>query len=119
MARSNSRPDDVVAEIHKLAGSGKKVVFVSGNFNTVHPGHLRLLRFAAECGDFLVVGVSDNSAAGALLPVEFRLDGIRAIGIVDFAFVLPRPPELIIRKLKPAIVVKGKEHETKFNPEQL
>ena len=52
-----------VAEIQKLAGVGKRIVFVSGNFNTVHPGHLRLLRFAAECGDFLVVGVAVASFA--------------------------------------------------------
>ena len=42
----------IVAEIQKLADVGKRIVFVSGNFNTLHPGHLRLLRFAAECGDF-------------------------------------------------------------------
>ena len=41
------------------AARGQRVVFVSGNFNIVHPGHLRLLRFAKECGDYLVVGVHD------------------------------------------------------------
>jgi len=38
----------------------KRIIFVSGNFNIIHPGHLRLLRFAKECGDYLVVGVLDN-----------------------------------------------------------
>ena len=73
-----SQNQQVVAEIQKLVGVGKQVVFVSGNFNTVHPGHLRLLRFASECGDFLVVGVSNNNAASALVPEELRLDGVRA-----------------------------------------
>ena len=40
-----------------MAQPGKRVVFVSGSFNIVHPGHLRLLNFAADCGDLLVVGV--------------------------------------------------------------
>lgn len=108
----------VVAEILGLAGDGRRVVFVSGNFNTLHPGHLRLLRFASECGDFLVVGVNDNHADGAMLGEDMRLDGVRSIGFVDFAFVLSGPPEVLIRQLQPAVVVKGKEHERQFNPEQ-
>jgi rfaE bifunctional protein kinase chain/domain len=108
----------IVAEIQQQAGIGKRIVFVSGNFNTVHPGHLRLLRFAAECGDFLVVGVTNNHANGALVPEELRLDGIRAISFVDYVFTLNTPPEMLVRELKPAVVVKGKEHEAHFNPEQ-
>lgn len=107
----------IVAEIQKRAGTDKRIVFVSGNFNTVHPGHLRLLRFASECGDYLVVGINDNHA-GSLVDEELRLDGVRSIGIVDFAFILHTPPETFIRQLMPSIVVKGKEHEAYFNPEQ-
>ncbi len=118
MSGAPSQNQQIVAEIQKRAGGGKRIVFVSGNFNTVHPGHLRLLRFAAECGDFLVVGVADNHAVGALVPEELRLDGIRAISFVDYAFTLNTPLEVLIRQLKPQVVVKGKEHEVHFNPEQ-
>ena len=34
-----------------------KIVFVSGIFNVLHPGHLRLLDFASGQGNFLIVGV--------------------------------------------------------------
>lgn len=95
-----------------------RVVFVSGNFNVVHPGHLRLLRFAAECGNFLVVGVHDQSFAGATLPEGMRLEGVRAISLVNHAFTLRDPPEKFIAELKPAVVVKGKEFEDRNNPEQ-
>ena len=37
-------------EIRRQSTGHRKLVFVSGNFNIVHPGHLRLMRFAAECG---------------------------------------------------------------------
>ena len=37
-----------------------KIVFVSGQFNIIHPGHLRLLRFAKECGDKLVVAINSD-----------------------------------------------------------
>jgi len=106
------------AEIKLLIGEGKRAAFVSGNFNVVHPGHLSLLNFAAECADFLVVGVNPDSSPGTLLPQHLRLEGIRAIGCVDAALLLPGPVEEMIACLKPDIVVKGKEHEQHFNPEQ-
>ncbi|RXZ34071.1 ADP-heptose synthase [Oxalobacteraceae bacterium CAVE-383] len=108
----------VITDIKNVAANGKRVVFVAGNFNTVHPGHLRLLRFAAECGDCLVVGVTDDQAPGVMLPRQLRLDGIKAIGFVDFAFELHISVEALIADLKPAVVVKGDEHESRFNPEQ-
>ena len=46
-----------ILEYVKTDARGKRIVFVSGNFNIIHPGHLRLLRFAKECGDYLVVGI--------------------------------------------------------------
>lgn len=110
--------DQIISQIQENAGQGSHVVFVSGNFNIVHPGHLRLLRFAAECGDFLVVGVNDSTSDGATLPEDMRLDGVKAISFVNYAFTLREPPEQFIAKLKPAIVVMGKEHEYCFNPER-
>jgi rfaE bifunctional protein kinase chain/domain len=107
----------MVADILARA-AGKRLVFVSGNFNIVHPGHLRLLRFAKECGEFLAVGVSPQSAPEVHMPEDLRLEAVRAIGFVDHAFVLESSPEQLIRELHPAVVVKGREHETKDNPEK-
>lgn len=110
--------ESIVSGILAQAGDADKIVFVSGNFNVIHPGHLRLLNFAAECGDYLVVGVTKDSAPGTFIPELLRLEGVSAIGAVDSAFLLPVPPEEFIAGLKPDLVVKGKEHETHFNPEQ-
>ncbi len=96
----------------------KKLVFVSGNFNIIHPGHLRLLRFAAECGNALIVGVHGNKTDGnTLLDEKSRLEGVKSITWVDFAFIMRDSPENFIKELKPLIVVKGKEHEEAYNPE--
>lgn len=94
-------------------------VFVSGNFNIVHPGHLRLLKFARESGQKLVVGViSDKLAENrSLLPQELRLEGVRATNYVDESFILDIPVTEYIKSNKPDIVVKGKEYENRFNPE--
>ena len=99
--------------------AGKNIVFVSGTFNIVHPGHLRLLRFAAECGDLLVVGVlSDRLASGPQLQETMRLDGVDAISLVSHAFPLDDAPADFISELQPSVVVKGNEHENANNPEQ-
>lgn len=96
-----------------------KTIFVSGLFNVLHPGHLRLLRFAKECGDRLIVAVnSDRMAAGsAHVPEHLRLESIQSISWVDEAFVTDGPVTALIAKLRPSIVVKGREHEKGFNPE--
>ena len=118
MSNEVSQNRQIVAEIQKMAGVNKRIVFVSGNFNTLHPGHLRLLQFASECGDFLVVGVNNNDTEGVMVQEELRLDGVRIISFVDYAFILNAPLKVFIQQLKPQVVVRGKEHEGHFNAEQ-
>ncbi len=107
------------AAVRRLAPEGAAIVFVSGNFNVLHPGHLRLLRFAKECGDFLVVGVTSNRLAGsaAMLDEKDRLEAVKANTWVNHAFILDQAPEHFVGELQPEVVVKGREHEERFNPE--
>jgi len=96
-----------------------KTVFVSGSFNVLHPGHLRLLRFAKECGDRLIVGVQSDRLAGNAAHVHecLRLEGLDSIAWVDEAFIYDEPLTDLITRLRPGVIVKGKEHEQRFNPE--
>lgn len=98
----------------------QKVVLVSGNFNILHPGHMRLLRFARECGEKLVVAVYSDRVAGkaAHIPEHLRLEGVKSNSWVDEALLIDESIEKVIFRLKPHIVVKGKEHESAYNPEQ-
>lgn len=114
---SNTQNLEIIKTIRKKAGDSKRIVFVSGNFNTFHPGHLRLLRFASDCGDFLVVGINDNDANGALVEEELRLEAVQSISFINYAFILHTSPEQFISELKPMAVIKGKEHESFPNPE--
>jgi rfaE bifunctional protein kinase chain/domain len=97
----------------------KNIVFVSGHFNVLHPGHLRLLRFAKECGGRLVVAVESDRVAGgaAHVPERLRLEGVQSNAWVDEAFIADEPITSVITRLRPDIVVKGKEHESRVNPE--
>jgi len=94
-------------------------VLVCGNFNVLHPGHLRLLRFAKEQGDNLIVGVQSDKVAGAsaYVPEQLRLEGIKSNNLVSDAFIIDETVPQVIKRLRPDIVVKGKEHESLDNPE--
>ena len=96
-----------------------KTVFVSGSFNVLHPGHLRLLRFAKESGDRLIVAVQSDRLAGNVAHVHehLRLEGVQSIAWVDEAFIFDIPLTALITDLQPDVVVKGKEHELRYNPE--
>jgi rfaE bifunctional protein kinase chain/domain len=109
---------DTVAAILEKARDAHRVVFVSGNFNVVHPGHLRLLSFAKDCGDFLVVGVVEDGDGKIHVPEHLRLEAVQAISLVNYAFILRHAPEKLIAMLKPAVVVKGKDREAGVNPER-
>jgi rfaE bifunctional protein kinase chain/domain len=102
------------------AGAGsKRLVFVSGNFNIVHPGHVRLLNFARSCGDALVVGLHADGEEGVALAHELRLESLTSMSSVDHVVTL-RQADLtrFIGALKPYAVVKGKEHEASVNIER-
>lgn len=108
---------EIVSSLRRKHPKGTKFVFVSGNFNVVHPGHLRLFDFAAGCGDVLVVGLHRQGHGNTALPEELRLESVRSVSGIDHAFILPTDPEEFIRDLQPDVVVKGKEHESRYNPE--
>ncbi len=94
-----------------------KKVFVSGDFNILHPGHLRLLKFAKESGDYLVVGVNSDKLSEKEITEDIRLESIKATSYVDEAFVMRESSLEWIKKYKPDIVVKGKEHQSQKNLE--
>ena len=94
------------------------MAFVSGKFNVLHPGHVRLLRFAKEISDFLVVGIlGENSISDIYLSDDDRLLAVLAVSWVDHAFILHTNPVEAVKIIKPNFVVKGREHEKRLNPE--
>ncbi|NOQ29634.1 MAG: adenylyltransferase/cytidyltransferase family protein [Helicobacteraceae bacterium] len=93
-------------------------VFVSGDFNILHPGHLRFLKFAKDSGNYLIVGVnSDRLSSNKGISQDVRLEFIKATSYVDEAFILDIPAVYYIKKYEPDIVVKGKEYENHYNKE--
>jgi len=102
-----------------IAKKKSTIVFISGFFNVLHPGHLRLIDFASSQGDILVVGILGDKLAQNMTNSTFeRISIISELKKVDIPLILDEPPEVFIKKLKPDFIVKGKEYENQFNPEQ-
>ena len=97
-----------------------KTVFISGNFNILHPGHLRLFRFSKEIADKLIVGVFSDKLAGlnSLVSEDLRLESVQSNSFVDDSFIINESLENAILKLRPDFILKGKEHENNFNIEE-
>jgi rfaE bifunctional protein kinase chain/domain len=99
----------------------KKVekVLISGNFNILHPGHLRLFVFAKELGNHLTVLVNSDNIAGSDAYVNeiYRLEALKSISYIDNAYIIKKNIKEEIKKYKPDLIIKGKEHENKYNEE--
>jgi rfaE bifunctional protein kinase chain/domain len=96
----------------------KKLVFVHGDFNILHAGHFRLFEFAASCGDELIVGVHCNGMGNTIVDEKLRLEALKSIEKVNNVFIMHERVEIYIERLKPSVVVKGKEYENIHNPEK-
>lgn len=113
--------DEALKKIELLKRQGKRIVFTNGCFDLVHAGHISSFKQARSMGDVLIVGVnSDNSIRrikGALRPIvtlENRIALLTELSCVDM--VIPfedDTPQVLIEKIKPDIMVKGKDWEGK------
>jgi rfaE bifunctional protein kinase chain/domain len=109
---------EAVASIRAAVGVARRIAFVSGNFNIVHPGHLRLLKFAREQSDFLVVGIYPDGNPGVTMPADMRAEGVSALSHVDCVVRIEGSPIEFIEALRPDIVVKGSEYAGRYNAEE-
>ena len=78
---------------------------------------MRLLRYAKELGGRLVVGLNSDRIGGKAVhvPEELRMESIRSNSWVDEVLVIDEPLNLLLDRLRPEIVVKGKEYEELYN----
>ena len=99
--------------------NAEKTVFISGNFNVLHAGHIRLFAYAKRFADKLIVGVNGDEKAGnaAYVKEGLRLEAVKTNSWVDQAMLVKSSLEEVIRELKPQFIVKGKEFENQDNPE--
>tara|TARA_R110001606_G_scaffold45770_4_gene118366 strand:+ start:11854 stop:12291 length:438 start_codon:yes stop_codon:yes gene_type:complete len=103
--------------------NNSKIVLVTGTFNIMHPGHVRLLEFCSDFGK-VVVGINSdkylNSKYGKdkTITLADRVFVLKSCKYVDsvVAFSEDEPTNLI-KKIKPDFYVKGPDYKNKVIPE--
>lgn len=104
-------------DLKKIQNESKKIVLCHGVFDLLHVGHLRYLKEAKKLGQILVVSVTSdkyvNKGPGRpRFNLNIRMEAITSIDVVDFVLKSDSPtPEKIIRNLKPAFYVKGRDYK--------
>ena len=96
-------------------------VFISGAFNTVHAGHIRLFMFAKKIASRLVVAVYDDEISGSKVSqgVDDRKMSLEAVTLIDEVVVLKGRLVDCINVIKPDFIVKGAEHQRLANQEEI
>jgi rfaE bifunctional protein nucleotidyltransferase chain/domain len=112
--------DELILHRGEWKRNGKRVVFASGCFDLLHPGHIRLIEQARANGDVLIVGiVSDETTSehqsAASVPAQRpitsaaeRAEVVAALAAVDYAVELNTATErTLLAQFAPDVVVKG------------
>jgi rfaE bifunctional protein nucleotidyltransferase chain/domain len=112
--------DELILRRAEWKRNGKRVVFASGAFDLLHPGHVRLIEQARSHGDILVVGIRSEanphdrrgSKPGLpglpITPSAERAEVVAALAAVDFAVEFdPNSSPPFAARLAPDVIVQG------------
>src|ERR1700682_5383705 len=104
---------------NSLSKKSKKVVMVSGGFDPVHIGHVRLFEEAKKLGDELVVVINNDNwlklkKGYAFMPEHERKEIIKEFGAVDRVILSSHKKNTKdisiskdLRSIRPHIFAKG------------
>ncbi len=114
-----------VVKLLKLIGKyprRKKVVMCHGNFDVVHPGHVRHLLYGKSKGDILVVSITADKFIKKgiyrpFVPENLRALNLAAFQMVDYVIIdNNEKPLQNLSKLKPDFFAKGFEYKSSGLP---
>jgi D-beta-D-heptose 7-phosphate kinase/D-beta-D-heptose 1-phosphate adenosyltransferase len=106
---------------------GRQIVLTNGCFDLLHPGHIAVLRAAAELGDTLVVAVNSDASVRRLKGVDRpvmclddRLTLLQSLRWVDIVVPFEQDTaEKPIETLHPSFYVKGADYEAEIEASPL
>ncbi|MAV81876.1 MAG: hypothetical protein CMI90_00250 [Pelagibacteraceae bacterium] len=94
------------------------ISFISGNFQIIHSGHLRLFKFARQFSDKLVVGIyADKNIYSNKKALSSSIKVLKNSPYVDEVVTIRGNIIKVLSQIKPNFIVKGYEHSTKKNIE--
>ncbi len=106
------------AQVARLKGEGKRVVWTNGCFDILHAGHITYLLQARQLGDVLVLGLNSDASVRAIKgptrPVVNEIDRatvLSALSCVDHLLLFDDPsPYALIEALQPDVYAKGGDY---------
>lgn len=97
-------------------------IFVNGTFDILHRGHIELLNYAKNLGEYLLVGIDSDKRVkekkGSTRPIhsqeerKFFLENLKAVDSVNI-FSSDHELEMMIKSFKPDIMVVGSDWKDK------
>lgn len=115
-AAKHMRFTDVKRYADRHRRAGKRIGFVNGCFDVLHPGHVALLQFAKQRCDVLVVAYDSDESVRLLKGDQRPImpEAARAAGLEPYADAIVRfhTSELptLLRYVHPDVLVKGAEY---------
>lgn len=114
-------PDKIGALLEDDRREGNTIVFTNGCFDLLHRGHVQTLRFSADQGSVLVVGMNADESVkqikGDQRPVKDEEDRARLLASFEMVdYVVPfssETPRELIRSVRPDVLVKGEDWKGK------
>ena len=104
-------------ELNKILKKNKvQKILCHGNFDVVHPGHIRHLLYAKSKADILIVSITaDRFIKKGMyrphIPQNLRALNLAALEVVDFVIIDEKPkPDWLLKKIKPEFFAKGYEY---------
>lgn len=96
-----------------------KKAFVSGNFNIIHHGHLRLMKFARSIADELIIGLTEDMEDSEIntTSIDERIDNLKSISYVTKIEKINNDLTDKLKEIKPDFIIKGNEFRYKDNIE--
>jgi len=86
------------------------VVFIPGNFNTLHIGHLRLFQFCTQKRLEIIIGLYGDNEVGVDESFTFRKSNLSSVGLIKKIIKLTRKNYLkTLNNIKPDFLLKGSD----------
>lgn len=111
-------PEQVAEKVAELRALGKTISTLNGSFDLLHAGHLEMIYQASLQADVLLLALNTDrsiqeykSPLRPIIPLEFRLQMIAALEMVDFATWFDETdPRNLLSQIKPDVHVNGAEY---------
>jgi D-beta-D-heptose 7-phosphate kinase/D-beta-D-heptose 1-phosphate adenosyltransferase len=110
--------EQLLSELERHRGTGKRIVFTNGCFDLIHLGHVKYFQFAKQQGDVLVVAVNSDASTrrlkGPTRPIiegRDRLALLEELESIDYLLLFEEDtPMPLIDAIRPDVLVKGADY---------